>query len=323
MDKNKHLESVIKTHQITKEESLLKKFKGKNSEVKESLERNYGIKIYSPFNSGSYAKNTAINTRFDFDLVCPFTRNAFGSSGTLKNMYEDVFDFLQKEYKGLATVKKQKVSIGIEFYADEDGDIIKIDVVPGREFNVDQYKDDQNLNLYVYKQYGLFTEGSDRLKTNIEAQKAHVIDRVASEKEKIRKIVRLLKIWKVENNKKYKSFFLELFVIKAVENTDVSGNLWGKLETVLRYIRDNCTVQSFKLTDPGNSSNNLMDTLEDFEKTILKNEMNNMLEQISYNDENLKYYFPENQKFVEEEKEQYNSNKSASPLYVPPKVNFG
>lgn len=323
MDKSKHLESVIKTHQITKEENLLEKFKTKNSEVKESLETNYGVKIYSPFNSGSYAKNTAINTRFDFDLVCPFKRNAFGSNGTLKEMYEDVFDFLQKEYDGLATVKKQKVSIGIEFNVDEDGDIIKIDVVPGREFNLDQYDDDHNLNLYVYKQYGLFSEGSERLKTNIEAQKAHVIDRAASEKEKIRKIVRLLKIWKVESHKKYKSFFLELFVIKAVENETVSGNLWEKLEVVLKYIRDNCTTEGFKLIDPGNSSNNLMDTLEEFEKTILKNEMTNMLEQISSNDENLKYYFPENQKFVEEEKEQYNSKQSVSQLYVPPKVNFG
>ncbi|WP_284462379.1 nucleotidyltransferase [Chryseobacterium sp.] len=323
MDKSKHLESVIKTHQITKEESLLNKFKNRNKEVKESLEKNYGANIYSPFNSGSYAKNTAINTRFDFDLVCPFKRNAFGANGTLKEMYEDVFTVLQEEYKGVATVKKQKVSIGIEFYSDDDGDIIKIDVVPGREFNLDQYKDDQNLNLYVYKQYGLFSEGSERLKTNIEAQKAHVIDRATSEKEKIRKIVRLLKIWKVESGKKYKSFFLELFVIKAVENKDVTGNLWEKLETVLTFIKDKSTTQGFKLTDPGNSSNNLMDTLEDFEKENLKNEMDNMLRQINNNDENIKYYFPENQKFVEEEKEQYNSKQSASPLYVPPKINFG
>lgn len=324
MDKSKHLESVVKTHQITKEENLLKKFKDRNKEVKESLQKNYDTKIYSPFNSGSYAKNTAINTRFDFDLICPFKRNAFGANGTLKEMYDDVYKFLEKEFEGVAVVKNQKVSIGIEFNADEDGDIIKIDVVPGREFNLDQYIDDQNLNLYVYKQYGLFSEGSDRLKTNIEAQKAHVIDRVASEKEKIRKIVRLLKVWKVENSKKYKSFFLELFVIKAVENKDVSGNLWEKLETVLNYIKDNCTTQGFKLTDPGNSSNNLMDTLDDLEKESLKNEMDSMLRQINNNDENLKYYFPENQKFVEEEKtEQYSSKQSASTLYVPKKVNFG
>jgi hypothetical protein len=90
MDKNLHLESVIKTHQITKEENLLSKHKERNKEVKEALEEKYKENIYSPFNSGSYAKNTAINTKFDFDLVAAFKRNAFGSNGTLKEMYEDV-----------------------------------------------------------------------------------------------------------------------------------------------------------------------------------------------------------------------------------------
>ena len=218
--------------------------------------------------------------------------------------------------------KKQKVSIGIEFYADSEGDVVKIDVVPGREFNQDQYKDDQNLNLYVYSNYGLFSEGSDRLKTNIEAQKSHVNDRATNEKEKIRKIIRLLKIWKVQHSKKYKSFFLELFIIKAVEKCDVSGNLWEKLKTVLEYIRDNATVEGFTLKDPGNSSNNLMDTLEDFERTNLSNEMKNMLERIEDNDENIKIYFPENEKFVEEENNSYGT-KTGSLYSVPPKTNFG
>lgn len=322
MDKSKHLESAIKTHQITREESLLQKFKDRNKEVKEALDKYYGDKIYSPFNSGSYAKNTAVNTKFDFDLVSPFKRNAFGSNGTLKEMYEDVHNFLQDEFCNSAYIKKQKVSIGIEFYSDSDGDVINIDVVPGREFNQDQYKDDQNLNLYVYSSYGLFSAGSDRLKTNIEAQKSHVNDRATNEKEKIRKIIRLLKIWKIEHGKKYKSFFLELFVIKAVEKVDVSGNLWEKLKIVLQYIRDNATVEGFTLKDPGNSSNNLMDTLENFERTTLSNEMKNMLERIEANDENIKVYFPENEKFVEEESNSYGS-KSGSLYSVPPKTNFG
>ena len=322
MDKSKHLESAIKTHQITKEEALLQKFKDRNKEVKEALEKHYGDKIYSPFNSGSYAKNTAINTKFDFDLVSPFKRNAFGSNGTLKEMYEDVHDFLQSEYGDLAYIKKQKVSIGIEFHADSEGDVVKIDVVPGREFNQEQYKDDQNLNLYVNSNYGLFSEGSDRLKTNIEAQKGHVNDRATNEKEKIRKIIRLLKIWKVQHSKKYKSFFLELFIIKAVEKGEVSGNLWEKLKTVLEYIRDNASVEGFTLKDPGNSSNNLMDTLEDFERTNLSNEMKNMLERIEDNDENIKIYFPENEKFVEEENNSYGT-KTGSLYSVPPKTNFG
>ncbi|HEX9600279.1 MAG TPA: nucleotidyltransferase, partial [Mariniflexile sp.] len=145
MDKSKHLETVITTHQITKEEQLLNKHRDKSSEVKGALEKEYGSNMYYAFNSGSYAKNTAINTKFDFDIVAPFKRNAFGSNGTLKDMYENVYDFLYETYKDEASVIKQKVSIGIEFFRDDDGDVVKIDVVPGRELNQDQYVDDENL----------------------------------------------------------------------------------------------------------------------------------------------------------------------------------
>lgn len=321
MDKSLHLDSVIKTHQITKEEQLLVKHKDKNKEVKDALEQKYKGNIYSPFNSGSYAKNTAINTKFDFDMVCPFKRNAFGSNGTLKQMYEDVFDFLYEKYKDEANVRKQKVSIGIEFFADEDGDIVKIDVVPGRELNQDQYEDDENLNLYVYYKYGNFDQGSERIKTNVQAQIKNIKDRATKEKDSIRKIIRLLKVWK---NTKYnyptKSFFLELITIKAFDNKDVSGNLWSKLETVLKYIRDEVTGESFTLKDPGNSSNDLIETLTDTERQTLSNDMKNMLERIEDNDENIKTYFPENPKFVEEEESNNKYENKGNGFYsIPPK----
>jgi len=38
LDKNKHLDSVISTHQITKEETLFDKYVKKKNEVKEALE---------------------------------------------------------------------------------------------------------------------------------------------------------------------------------------------------------------------------------------------------------------------------------------------
>lgn len=322
MDKNLHLDSVIKTHQITKEEQLLTKHKDKNKEVKEALEKKYESNIYSPFNSGSYAKNTAMNTKFDFDMVCPFKRNAFGSNGTLKQMYKDVFDFLYEKYKDVATVRKQKVSIGIEFFADGDGDVVKIDVVPGRELNQDQYKDDENLNLYVYYKYGNFDEGSERIKTNVQAQIKNIKDRATNEKDSIRKVIRLLKVWK---NTKYnyptKSFFFELIVIKAFDNKEITGNLWSKLETVLQYIRDEVTGDSFTLKDPGNSSNDLIETLTTSERQLLSDDMKNMLERIADNDENIKTYFPENSKFVEEEDEADNKyeNKGNGFYSNPPK----
>jgi hypothetical protein len=322
MNKNLHLEAVIKTHQITKEKGLLDKHVQKKNEVKEALEKEYGINVYAPFNSGSYAKNTAINNKFDFDLVSPFKRNAFGSNGTLKEMYEAVYDFLYDKYKNDAEVRKQKVSIGLEFYADSDGDKIKIDVVPGRELNQEQYKDDENLNLYVYYKYGNIAAGSERIKTNVRSQISNIKDRADKEKDSIRKIIRLLKVWKnTKGNYPTKSFFLELITIKSFDNSTITGNLWDKLKAVMEYIRDNVTNDGFTLKDPGNSSNDLADTLTDSEKQQLANDMKNMLERIEENDENIRTYFPENPKFKEEDKNKY-STSGGMPV-PPPKLNFG
>ncbi len=324
MDKSLHLETVIKTHQITKEKDLLNKHIQKKNDVKEALENEYGSNVYAPFNSGSYAKNTAINTKFDFDLVSPFKRNAFGTNGTLKVMYEAVYDFLYNKYKGDAEVRKQKVSIGLEFYADSDGDKIKIDVVPGRELNQDQYKDDENLNLYVYYKYGNIAADSERIKTNVQSQISNIRDRANKEKDSIRKIIRLLKVWKnTKGNNPTKSFFLELVTIKAFDNSDVTGNLWDKLKAVMEYIKDNVTYDGFTLKDPGNSSNDLADTLTYSEKQQLANDMKNMLDRIEENDENIKIYFPENPKFKEEDKNKNKYSTNSGMPVPPPKLNFG
>lgn len=324
MDKSLHLDTVIKTHQITKEKDLLDKHVQKKNEVKEALDKEYASNVYSPFNSGSYAKNTAINTKFDFDLVSPFKRNAFGANGTLKEMYEAVYDFLYEKYKYDAEVRKQKVSIGLEFYADSDGDKIKIDVVPGRELNQDQYKDDTNLNLYVYYKYGNIAADSERIKTNVHSQISNIKDRADKEKDSIRKIIRLLKVWKnTKGNYPTKSFFLELITIKAFDNNDIKGNLWDKLKAVLEYIKDNVTKDGFTLKDPGNSSNDLADTLTEIEKQQLANDMKNMLDRIEDNDENIKIYFPENPKFKEEQKNKNKYSTNGSMPVPPPKLNFG
>lgn len=322
MNKTTHLDSVIKTHQISKEESLLSKHKEKNTEVKEALQKNYGEKMYSPFNSGSYAKNTAMNLKFDFDMVAPFKRNAFGSNSTLKEMYEDVYDFLYEKYKDVAEVRKQKVSIGIEFHADDDGDVVKIDVVPGRELNQDKYDETEDLNLFVYNKYGTIEAGSERIKTNVKAQINNIKDRAEKEKDSIRKIIRLLKVWKnTKLSSPAKSFFLELITIKAFDNKDISGNLWDKLEAVLQYIRDEVTKDAFTLKDPGNSNNDLIDTLTSFDRQNLSEDMKLILERIEDNDENIKTYFPENQKFVEEEEDDNKYDNKGSGFYsTPPKT---
>lgn len=295
--KQKYLEKVLQTHKMSHIEKLVDKHKEKRDEIKEKIETQYSTNIYTPMNSGSFAKHTAINVKFDWDLVVPYKKDSFD---TLEKMFNDVFDFLYETYKDEATVRKQKVSIGLEFFTDDDGDIINIDIVPGRELNDKQYNDDNKLNLYVNSKYGLIEEKA-YLQTNIKAQIDHI-----NLKNNERQIIRLLKIWKKHNNESYKSFFLELFTIKAFEKNTIEGNLWDRLKSVMEYIENNVTTKGFTLKDPGNSSNNLMDTLEEFEKTSLSNKMRRMIDNIDENDDYLESYFPKNKDF--EENENNNSN---------------
>ena len=76
------------------------------------------------------------------------------------------------------------------FNADEDGDEINIDVVPGRELSKDSYPKDYYLNININTYDGTYTQ------TNIHAQ----IDNIQG-KQDARQIIRLLKIWKYQKNK--------------------------------------------------------------------------------------------------------------------------
>lgn len=320
-DKNKHLDCVLNSHKISKEQKLLDKFIEKREEVKTALQDKYGSNLYDLFNSGSYAKNTAVNKKFDFDLMAPFKKDAFN---TLEKMYNDVYDFLYEQYKNEATVRKQKVSIGLDFNVDADGDIIKIDVVPGRELNQNQYKDDDKLNLYVYDQFGKLEKSSDRLQSNVKAQINNIRDKATTEKNSIRKIIRLLKVWKIYNSKKVKSFFIDLITIKAFEKKEITGELWDKLKATMEYIRDE--VKTVSLPDPGNSNNDVADTLTDGDKNSLSDDMKYMIERIEENSDYIKTYFPANPKFpCEDDKKDNNQyGKIGTGFSIPPETSrFG
>lgn len=71
----------------------------------------------------------------------------------------------------------------MEFYVDSDGDVIKIDVVPGCELSQDKYKEDENFNLYVYHKYGNIDAGSERIKTNVKTQINNIKDNATVKKE--------------------------------------------------------------------------------------------------------------------------------------------
>ena len=236
IDRNKYLGEVLHTHKLRHIEEFVKKVKDKRDEIKEVMSEHYGEKKYTAFNSGSMAKHTATNIKFDMDVVEPFKHDAFD---TLQNMFDDVYNTLTEKYGSV--VRKQKVSIVLEF-PKEDGDElpIQIDVVPGRELSDDDYTETKDLNLCFNEDLWGFKKGTCT-KTNISKQIEHI-----SGKNTERKVIRLLKIWKKHKDKDYKSFLLELITIKALNGKD-SGGLWEDLKVTMEYIRDNITKDSFHL----------------------------------------------------------------------------
>ena len=279
--KSDYLNSVLESYRMKHIEELINTYRTKRDEIKQFLNEQYGSKIYEPFNSGSYKKHTAINTKFDLDLVVPFKHNAFS---TLEKMFEDVLEKLTEKYKDETTVKKQGVSIGLTF--DEE-DEINIDVVPARETSQDSFLEHEDLNLHK-------TQNEGYLKTNIHAQIEHI-----KAKDNERKVIRLLKIWKACHQYKYKSFFIELLVIKAYEKSSPKGNLWEQFKIVLKYIIDNIQSENFTLKDPGNCNNDLASSLDDTKKTVLVSQLKSMLEQIELNEKQIEFYLPLNEKFAE------------------------
>jgi hypothetical protein len=110
----------------------------------------------------------------------------------------------------------------------------------------------------------------------------------------------LLKIWKACHQYKYKSFFIELLVIKAYAESSPQDNLWEHFKTVLNYIIDNLQSETFTLKDPGNSNNDLALSLDNTKKAILVSQLKSMLQQIESNEKQIEFYLPLNKKFAED-----------------------
>ena len=130
----------------------------------------------------------------------------------------------------------------------------------------------------------------------------------------------MLKIWKACHQYKYKSFFIELLVIKAYEKSSPQGNLWEQFKTVLNYIIDNIERENFTLKDPGNSNNDLALSLDSGEKSTLVYRLKSMLAKIELNEKQIEFYLPLNEKFSENNEEENKSYglKSSALVSTPP-----
>lgn len=316
-DKQKHLEKVLETNDISKHQSI-GKFVSKKNDIKSALNQKFSKeKASNSIDSGSYAKNTAINKKFDIDCCIPFLKKEQNTNQNgfekLEDMFQAVYDYFKNEYEDddLIEVRKQRVSIGLLF--NIDGEEFNMDVVPGRERPNNLAYNDTNtdLSLYINNRSSKEVEkGSTKVKTNI---KKHVGLLQGEERKHERKVAKLLKVWKTERKaqkggKLIKSFMMELYTKESFDkNSDnIPYGLWEKVKMVMNHIVDN--IETSNLVDPANSSNVISDAMSDSAKSSTKSDMKNTIKEIDEDSDKIKEYFPINEDYNEDD----DSGKSSS-----------
>ena len=128
------------------------------------------------------------------------------------------------------------------------------------------------------------------------------------------------------NSEQYKSFLLELVTIKAFNKTTINGHLWNQLKGVMEYIKDNVNQEGFTLKDPGNSNNDVIETLTEWDRDQFSNDMKRIIENIEDDENDMKIYFPINEDFEEDSDSEGGYGVkigSASLASVPPDTRFG
>lgn len=290
--------------------SLADRYRAKRDAVKAALEKKYGSNIACIQHSGSYAKHTAVNIKFDMDLCINFKHSAFA---TLRAMYDDVLTYLESDdfstaVGDLTDARPQKVSVGLFFQVGDD--VLNFDITPGRRINDDD-PDCYDLNLCLNDE-----TSSGRMKTNIAKQLEHIKGR-----KKERETIKLLKAWKFQHFPKLKSFLLELLTIKAFDNkgeANIPAGRWPRLQLAMEFIRDN--IETINLADPGNSNNNVANSLSDEQRRELARELEYALKRIVADETKLKFYFPINPKFPCPTKEAESTNASVGRYAPKPAV---
>lgn len=232
-----YLESILEKYNLT--EGDVANLKARRAHIESVFQSVLRPKIETVYYSGSYAKGTAVKPEFDLDVCLYFKHDSFGN---LREMHSAVLQVLKAEY---ANVVSQTVSIHVDLGGTG------IDVVPARSFS----DGTGTANLFV-------TTTGGSLQTNIPLHKDYIT------KSHARPTIKLMKIWRHLHQIHFKSFALELLVIKALENAPSDASLDAHFQKTLGFAASEAT--RVRLLDPANSNNVVSDLVADSDKANLQ-----------------------------------------------------
>jgi hypothetical protein len=207
--------------------------------------------------SGSRAKQTAINLSSDVDYMISLTSNCNKNKGGLASIYNSLFNKLKSYYYN---VRKQNVS----FRVDLNG--LEVDITPARKYS-------GNTNYH-----SLYISQKDTwIQTNIQQ---HINDVKNSGRTKE---IKLLKIWRELHNLEFTSIYLEYLVLEVLKYR-LTDNLEDNFHYILQELAKNEGNTLYKrIVDPSNSKNILSDLLSDYEKNKIINTAKQSISQLYWN----------------------------------------
>ena len=190
---------------------------------------------------GSVAKNTLIKDAYDLDIICYFEHDDEKPGQSLADIYRNVSEALSVSY----FVQPKRSSLRLKGKSDVDYlEDFHVDVVPGR------YTDASRGDCYIHQ-----AEGEKiRLKTNIDKHIEHIRD------SGLTPIIRIMKLWNVQNGINLKTFGMELLVIEALKRHK-SASLGDQFTRMLTKLREE--AHSLSIEDPANPAGNLLSSLLD------------------------------------------------------------
>lgn len=242
---------------LNKEDATYLKLQQKADLLIDLLKERYSQRLACvPFRIGSTERGTALRNKFDIDIALSFKKNSFRSTA---DMFDDVADFLSGKTGSYSIIKVrgQTVSVGVFVMINQRE--YKIDVVPKKRTSTSG----KNKSGYLFvNDSNFWGDNSSYTKTDFNA----LINVRLTEVQK--KIVVILKHWKVKNNLPLSSHLLENLVLDAYEvnRYRIPKNLTEKVIMVLRHIADNLDVAFIRSVE---NTNNVLTNISSESKAII------------------------------------------------------
>ena len=211
------------------------------------IQRWYSERLVKVHNSGSFAKGTAIRGGVDLDLFISLKPR---TGKSLRRLYEGLYEYCREE--GLRPLR-QNVSIGVEV------DNVKVDLVPARK-----HSRSESHSLYLRREDGW-------IETNVAR---HITLVRSAEKSSA---IRATKVWRSNRGLRFPSFYLELAVLRALQDRGARGTATD-LHRVLKFLSNDFFDAEF--VDPSNELNMISDDLTSGEKSATARQARSSLHKI-------------------------------------------